>query len=257
MQLFDGLDRYQLFSGSFARKLAKGCVLQPSQSRLKHAPGNVSKNFVERAYLQSRKWLEKDYSDKVPNARVFKLPGVNFQKAACTGVVATLVGDKMHMWQMGDALWAILRLDRKQQPPRWICRSLATPKYVATSTVPDCELSDMALIRKIKAARDAKQQLTCGCESGHGREVHFCGQPYKIQCIPRPKILSFMEKDSLNDACTDIADVQHDDLVIMGKPSTPCVLPFYSNKIALKLSFIQTCCPRGKHEIHTASSIGK
>jgi hypothetical protein len=219
-----------MFSGSFARRMAKFSVREARETKPKQVPGNMSNAFVDRAFSRACKAYTAEYGPGDAQRREFLLPPhladrenphLDYKKAACTGVVATLVGNRMHVWQMGDALWALLRLDKKKPTPSWACEKLSVPMYNPLSAATsDCKLPDKPLIRKIQALQSQSRRLVCSCEIGIGRDISVAGQKMYIPCIPTPKTLSCASKGVsglLNEARTEIIDVQHGDLLIMGE----------------------------------------
>ncbi len=238
-QLFDGLDRYLMFSGSFARRMAQYSVREARESRPKQALGNMSKVFMDRAFSVACKAYMAEYGPGDARRREYHLPpnladrtnpATDYQKASCTGVVSTLVGNKMHVWQMGDALWALLQFDRKKPTPAWTCTKLSEPMYnpliAATS---DCMLADKPLARKIQELRKHRRVLVCPCEKGTGRRTKVEGEHVYVPCIPTPKTLCCASQGIsgfLNEARTEIIDVQDGDLFIMGElfPMSGCAM---------------------------------
>jgi hypothetical protein len=198
--------------------------------------GNVSEKFVERAFMKSLQWMDNDFNVQKPGYRKKvkldndvgksrKLQWECFQSAACTGVVATLVRDKLHVWQMGDAVLAVVSQDEKY-PSQWVCKHFLKPKY--KSNLKLCQLPERALGNKLfelKARDRDRDKFFCRCAydmdeptfSSGPVTVNHKGNKYTVMCMPEPKMLLRKDKNSLRDATTQILDVKHGDLVIMGK----------------------------------------
>ncbi len=242
--MFDGYDPAQMFSGSFARKLARGSNDQ-SKVKLQHFEGNVSTKFVERAYKAAQEALKDQFGPGECMSCKFRLPGrleqeEDYTLASCAGAVLTLVRHNkeecLHGWHMGDTLWALLRSKKYNQSRTWSCVHMSKPKYVRPATQPYCGTKDY----------DEKMQLF-NAKKGR-RPICYCG---KRGCIAVPKLLTYTDPRTLKDAAEGLSvPVEPDDLVIMGVYPFSCMyVCMYQRKshpTSSRIPAFQTCvtsCP--------------
>jgi hypothetical protein len=214
-QVFDGDDRYELLSGSYARKLARQ-TKQESRINMRHVSSNVCSEFVERAYRVVHDDMKTQFMPGRMHQTKFVLKGRrdslydDFRYAACSGTVLALVRDgetdMLHAWQMGDALWAVLRWNNKRMPPVLECVKLSEPLYDYQAAF--CGTRDYVKQQQQFERKERAIPPVCRCE----------------KCDPLPKRLKYSDESTLRDAIRDGTSfkVEDGDVVIMGMCTYVC-----------------------------------